>query len=207
MTDTTPITTDLMITPTKKKRPPQMNARTMPNNILVGSEKLFRTKAPWKIERSLLGTITNDHHVLLFDECKDNKTYKKMVKKLARQLTYRNSIKTDKLIFIGLASDCKVVTSLYLDHGFKFDAAVLINNPYSPTKYDPIIDHCSIYNFYTKPGYEMLSIEGAEVNELVKTRLPAHMSNRLAQEVFGCLLYQTYERTYLSSIPAIINYV
>jgi hypothetical protein len=207
MTDTTPITMDSTITPTKKKRPPQMNITTMPNNILVGSEKLFRTKAPWKIERSLLGTITNDHHVLLFDECKDYKTYKKTAKKLARTLTYKNDIKTDKLIFIGLGNDCRVVIDLYLNHGFKFDAAVFINNTYSPTIYDPIIDHCSIYNFYTNQSYEMLSIDGAEVNEFIKTRLPAHMSNRLAQEVFGCLLYQTYERTYLDNTPGIISYV
>ena len=53
----------------------------------------------------------------------------------------------------------------------------------------------------------MLNIEGAEVNEYVKTKVPAHMSNRLAQEVFGCLLYQTYDRTYLDNVPAIIRYV
>lgn len=184
-----------------------MNISTMPNNILVGSEKLFRTKAPWKIDRSLLGTITNDHLVLLFDECKDNKTYKKTAKKLAKQLTYMNTIQTDKLIFIGLGHDCRIVMDLYLNHGFKFDAAVLINNTYSPTKYDPILDHCSIYNFYTNKEYSMLDIDGAEVNQHIKTKLPAHMSNRVAQEVFGCLLYQTYERTYLDNVPAIIRYV
>jgi hypothetical protein len=207
MTPTTPITTDSTITTTKKKRPSQMNISTMPNNILVGSEKLFRTKAPWKIDRSLLGTITNDHLVLLFDQCKDNKTYKKTAKKLAKQLTYMNTIQTDKLIFIGIGNDCRVVIDLYLNHGFKFDAAVFINNLYSPSKYEPILDHCSIYNFYTKPEYKMLDIEGAEVNEYIKTKLPAHMSNRVAQEVFGCLLYQTYERTYLDNVPAIIRYV
>ena len=184
-----------------------MNTHTMPNNILVGSEKLFRTKAPWKIDTSLLGTITKDHHVLLFDTSKDDKTYKNTVKSLARQLTYRNDYQTDKLIFIGLGNDCKMVVDLYKDHGFKFDAAVLINNLYSPTMYAPIMGHCSIYNFYTKQSYEMLSIDGAEVNQFVKTRLPAHMSTRLAQEVFGCLLYQTYERTYLDNTPAIINYI
>jgi len=207
MRPTTPITTDSTITTTKKKRPSQMNIDTMPNNILVGSEKLFRTKAPWKIDRSLLGTITNDHLVLLFDQCKDNKTYKKTAKKLAKQLTYMNTIQTDKLIFIGIGNDCRVVMDLYLNHGFKFDAAVFINNLYSPSKYEPILDHCSIYNFYTKPEYKMLDIEGAEVNEYIKTKLPAHMSNRVAQEVFGCLLYQTYERTYLDNVPAIIRYV
>ena len=207
MTATTPITTDSMITATKKKRSSQMDTITMPNNILVGSEKLFRTKAPWKIERSLLGTITNDHQVLLFDQCKDNKTYKKTAKRLAKQLTYMNKVQTDKLIFIGLGNDCRVVMDLYLNHGFKFDAAVFINNLYSPSKYDPILDHCSIYNFYTNKEYEMLNIEGAEVNEYVKTKVPAHMSNRLAQEVFGCLLYQTYDRTYLDNVPAIIRYV
>jgi len=207
MRPTTPITTDSTITTIKKKRPSQMNIDTMPNNILVGSEKLFRTKAPWKIDRSLLGTITNDHLVLLFDQCKDNKTYKKTAKKLAKQLTYMNTIQTDKLIFIGIGNDCRVVMDLYLNHGFKFDAAVFINNLYSPSKYEPILDHCSIYNFYTKPEYKMLDIEGAEVNEYIKTKLPAHMSNRVAQEVFGCLLYQTYERTYLDNVPAIIRYV
>ena len=184
-----------------------MNTSTMPNNILVGSEKLFRTKAPWKIDRSLLGTITNDHLVLLFDQCTDKKSYKKTAKKISKQLTYMSEVETDKLIFIGLGDDCRVIMDLHLSHGIKFDAAVLINNLYSPSRYTRIMDHCSIYNFYTKPEYEMLDIEGAEVNQYVKTKLPAHMSNRLSQEVFGCLLYQTYERTYLDSVPGIIRYV
>lgn len=171
----------------------------MPNNILVGSEKLFRTKAPWKIERSLLGQMTKDHEVLLFEYDPSEKTHSKMAKQIARRLYDISQREYNKMIFIGLESDCRVASELH-QLGFRFDAVVLINNIHAVNIFDKMLPTTAIYNFSTGTDKDMLYINGAECNQLVKTFLPAHMSNRLATEIAGCVLYQTYEQTYLSNV-------
>lgn len=173
-----------------------MTTTTMPNNILVGSEKLFRTKAPWRIERSLLGQITKDHDVLLFEHDSAQKSHAKMAKQISRRLFDISQREYNKMIFIGLESDCRVASELH-QLGFRFDAAVFINNIHPVYLYDEMLLTTAVYNFNTSSDEDMLYINGAECNEIVKTILPAHMSNRLATEIVGCLLYQTYEQTYL----------
>ena len=107
----------------------------------------------------------------------------------------------DKVIFVGLGTDCRVAAELAW-MGFDIDAAVFVNNIHSPDIYNHMFDHTAIYNFYTSQDYRFLQIEGAECNQLVDTYLPAHMSNRLATEIAGCLIYQTYGVTYLNQTPA-----
>jgi len=178
-----------------------MTTDKMPNNILIGSEKLFRTKAPWRINNSLLGQITNDHDVILFNHNKENTSHLDKAKEIGKILYKKLQRQHNKVIFIGLGSDCRIAAELSrLD--FKIDAAAFVNNIHSPSLYQGMYGHTAIYNFYTSDQYEYLSIEGAECNQYVPTRLPAHMSNRLATEIAGCLIYQTYEVTYLNPTPA-----
>ena len=178
----------------------QMTTTTMPNNILIGSEKLFRTRAPWRINKSLLGQITNDHNVVLFDYDPDI-THKKKSKEIVRKIYNKLQRNQGKVIFVGLGTDCRIAAEMaWL--GFDIDAAVFVNNLHSPSLYDHMFDNTAIYNFYTSQDYKFLEIDGAECNEFVKTNLPAHMSNRLATEIAGCLMYQTYEVTYMNPTPA-----
>lgn len=183
-----------------------MTTTTMPNNILVGSEKLFRTKAPWRINGSLFGQMTKDHDVLLFDYNYDNKTHLKMAKEISRKLYDMSQRAFNKMVFIGIGSDCRIAAELN-GLGFKFDAAVFINNTHPVNLYDPMLFSTAIYNFNTGAPQNLLHISGAECNETVKTFLPATMSNRLAREITGCLLYQTYEQTYLSETAPRFTYL
>ena len=163
----------------------------MPNHILVGSEKLFRTKAPWRINSSLIGQLSADHRLLLFST-DNNKDYNKAITtKLARSIYNECQKEYKKLTFIGYENECRMVTDLYEQHGFKFDCVVLINTPFREPLYKNLYQHGDLYNFYTIQ--DGVHLAGADINEYVKTKLPAHMSNRLALEVLGCVLYGSYK--------------
>jgi hypothetical protein len=178
-----------------------MTNTTMPNNILIASQKLFRTQAPWRINRSFMGQLTNDHDVILFDYNTDTHTSKQKAKQISTILYSKLQKSYNKLIFVGLDKDCIIAPELSW-MGYDIDAAAIINSPYDPLIYTCMFDHTAIYNFYTSKKYSKLDIQGAECNQHVPTVLPAHMSNRLATEVAGCLLYQTHQKTYLDPTPA-----
>lgn len=179
----------------------------MPNNTLVASSKLFRTKAPWRINGSLLGQITQDHDVVLFSHDSGKEPYEKMAKKIGRYIYPRLQRQVTNLVFIGYEHECRILADLHTTMGFKFDCAVLVNNIHDPAIYDTVLAHTAIYNFWTKEQDPYGPIGGAEENEYVKTLLPAHMSNRLAQEISGCLLYGFYNQDYLESNKPIFNYI
>jgi hypothetical protein len=173
----------------------------MPNNILIGSEKLFRTRAPWRIDNSLLGQMTNDHDVILFNHNKENTSHMEKAKEIGKILYRKLQRQYNKVIFIGYGSECRVAAEL-ATLGFDLDAAAFLNNIHSPSVYDHMLASTAIYNFYTTPDYRFLQIRGAECNEMIPTFLPAHMSNRIATEIAACITYQTYEVTHLNPIPA-----
>lgn len=162
----------------------------MPNHILVGSEKLFRTKAPWRIDSSLIGQLSADHRLLLFstDNIKDYN--KKITTKLSRALYRLSQKKYDKVTFIGYENECRMVSDLHSVHGFVFDCIVLINNTFKEPMYQDMYNQGKFYNFYTNQNG--IHLARADINQYVNTKLPAHMSNRLALEVSGCVLYDCY---------------
>lgn len=145
--------------------------------------------------------MTNDHDVILFNHNKENTSHLDKSKEIGKILYRKLKREYNKVIFIGLGSDCRIAAELArLD--FKIDAAAFVNNVHAPNIYQHMYGHTAIYNFYTSQDYEYLQIEGAECNQLIPTHLPAHMSNRLATEIAACITYQTYEVTYLNPIPA-----
>ena len=185
----------------------ETNIPTMPNNILVGSEKLFRTKSPFTINSSFIGQLSRDHRLLLFNTGNDKDLNRGKMSYLSLRLYEETQKPYNKMIFIGLDYECRAVVDLYQTKGFIFDCVVLINNPYSAGFYDSIYPHSQIYNFWTKTKNTLGYFSGAEVNQQVKTLLPAHMSNRLALEVSGTLTYGFYNEDYLQDIYTEPKYV
>lgn len=167
-----------------------MTTPIMPNHILVGSEKLFRTKNPWRINSSLIGQLSADHRLLLFTTDNTKDYNRKITTKLSRVLYKQCQKPYNKMTFIGYKNECRMVTDLYEKHGFKFDHVVLIDNTFREPMYKDLYKHSLLYNFFT--DLEGVYLAGAHINEYVKTKLPAHLSNRLALEVVGCLLYDGY---------------
>lgn len=179
----------------------------MPNNIMIGSEKLFRTKAPWRIDNSYLGLLTPDHDTILFNYDSLKQTYYSFAKELSKTLYWRSQRPLEHTIFIGYENECRLCVDLHVEFKFSFDAVVLINNTWSPWLYDGLFGDTAIYNFYTKPKLVENEIEGAEVNQYVKTLLPAHMSNRVAQEVYAQIVYDNYAQNFLSANEPIFTYI
>jgi len=180
---------------------------TMPNNILVGSEKLFRTKTPWRVNSSMLGQLSRDHRLLLFNTDNDKEFNRTKMAYLSVRLFEETQKHYNKLTFIGLEHECRVVVDLYEKKRFIFDNVVLINNTYPESMFDPIFAHSAIYNFWTKQKNNYGPIAGAEVNQYVNTKLPAHVSNRLALEVSGTLIYGAYNMDYLNQTYSPITYI
>jgi hypothetical protein len=184
-----------------------MDTNTMPNNILIGSEKLFRTKAPWRISHSLYGEMTKDHSCILFNYNLDVLSPVKVAKYIGKHIYDRAQQSYDKITFIGIGRDCEILYELN-KLGFVFDAAVLVNHTMDPKMFQAGFERTAIYNFSTNVHeYRSQIIQGAECNEYVRTILPAHMSNRLAKEIYGNVVYQSYEVNFLSDVPATFKYL
>jgi len=128
-------------------------------------------------------------------------------KKIGKYLYHRLQREIQHLTFIGYEHECRLVSDLYVTMGYKFDSAILINNIHDESVYQPVLGHTAIFNFWTKDEQPHGPIQGAEENVYVKTLMPAHMSNRLAQEVSGCLIYGWYNQNSLENNKPVFNYV
>jgi hypothetical protein len=120
-----------------------------------------------------------------------------MAKRISKTLYWRSQREVNHTTFVGLGVDCGIAVTLCTELGFDIDAVVFINNTHPAELFDGLDATTSIYNFYTKPELANNHIEGAEVNEYIRTLLPAHMSNRLAQEVYAQIVYDKYAQMYL----------
>lgn len=178
---------------------------TMPNNILVGSERLFRSKNPWTIDNSLLGLLSPDHSLLLFNTDNRDSFDRNKVQSLSINLFNLSQVSHGKVLFIGLENECRVAVDLHERYGFNFDCVVLVNNPYDDVLYESLTKDTLLYNFYTNSnGFDLA---GADINQRIRTPLPVSMSKRLALEVYGCVLYGAYGQDSLNKNYGIVTYV
>ncbi len=74
---------------------------TMPNNLVICSDKFLRTKAPWKIDDSLMGQLKHDHMVATFDSS------------LASSLYVRNGVEIDTVFLVNNPFDTKLYNSIF----------------------------------------------------------------------------------------------
>ena len=176
---------------------------TMPNNLVICSDKFLRTKAPWKIDDSLMGQLKHDHMVVTFDSSLYDGNYDQLRKDIAKPIKKLISkYEFQYIVFIGIGDDCQLAYSLYVDSDIDLDTVFMVNNPFDTNLYNSIFNHCAIYNLYTKPELSNRYFEGAEANQYIKTRIPAHMSNRVALEISGLLMYDRYCVDYFTPVES-----
>lgn len=170
---------------------------TMPNKFVLGSRKLFDTKAPWRINNSLIGQLNTDHYIAMFDRsAKDTYDYGiEIYKRLSRIL---KNFPFENKVFIGYKRDCLMAPSLKTQFKIDFDTVILIDNPFPQQAYDPILKTSNIYNISTKERDALDYLPSAKVNQMVPTILPAHMSNRVHLEATGLLIYGAYNTNHIS---------
>ena len=163
--------------------------------LIVASEKLF-------ISNSLLKEFMKDHDILTFNydtsiDLEENS--REVWKKFIMNLDYSY----DKIVFMGHGVDCNIIYPLYRNKKLDFDAAVFVDykNPDTlliPPSYEEALrkSKVKIYSFSTRNKKETPSaiIQSHQSLPWYHTT----RSYRLAQEIYGCIVYDTYQENYLS---------
>jgi hypothetical protein len=183
--------------PSSAKKPAQTKetdkSSTMPNKFVLGSRKLFDTKAPWRLNDSFLGRLSSDHYIAMFTAPKGTDMYgygTEIYKKLSKALRSHNF---EHKVFVGYKHDCLLLPTLKLQFNITFDAAFFIDNPYPQQAYESILKETKIYNIYSNEKNALDYLPAAKVNQFIPTLLPANMSNRIALEATALLMYDVYD--------------
>lgn len=161
---------------------------------MIISDKLLRTKAPWRLNKSLFGSLSKDHYIISVDTDRyGNYDYGQKIYKSVSKIL--KNYPFEKKVFVGYKKDCDLLSSLWLQFKISFDAAILIDNVHPAVTYEFVPAETIIYNISSKKDF--IRIPSARINQHVETWLPANMSNRMAQETFGLLLYGIYNKNFL----------
>lgn len=181
-----------------------MTNHTMPNNYLVCSEKFLRTKAPWRMDGSLLGQLSNDHYIASFDS-----SLKEDLEELAVDVSrsLRQDLKgkdVDNVVFVGYESDCALLPLIQKHSKIKFDAAVLVNNKEPKETYKSMLKTCVFYCVFTKPKLIGNTAKWAKIVDFAPTKIPAYMSSKTAYTVASFLIYDFYKVNYLTKTPSTV---
>ena len=175
-----------------------MNTHTMPNNYLICSEKFLRTQAPWRLNNSLLGQLSDDHYMASFDSS-STKDIEKLAMTIAKPL--RSSIKGKDIqhfVFVGYGSDCAILPLLEKQAKIKFSAAVLVNNTEPYDTYKALSKTCVFYNIVTKPDLVSNVAKWSKILEFAPSKLPAYMSSKISLTIASFLIYDFYKVNYLT---------
>lgn len=177
----------------------ESNTDTMLNktnrNLIVGSEILF-------VSNNLLSMFSKDHDIFTFHH-ERHKDIKETERLIWRDLKPYLQKDYDNIIFIGYRDDSDIVFELFKTRNLIFNAAVFVN--YEPA--GQIDDIRKALHDLKKAKTKIYSFSyGTDKNRLANL-IETHQSlsvwtnlrsTRLAQEIFGCVLYDTYEMTSLS---------
>lgn len=174
----------------------------MPNKtnrkLIVGSEKLFQPN-------HILEQFSLDHDVLTYSY-NDNLTLKANSKVLYKLLKSHLAKGYDRLVFMGHEVDCNLLYELYDDKGLKFDAGVFINykktddGEVSLITQEHLFMETKIYSFSTQ-GNEKRPVAYLTDHQSLRTVFGTIRSKRLAQEIYGCVVYGAYEMNSLYGEP------
>jgi hypothetical protein len=176
--------------------------QTMPNKtqrkLIVGSEKLFQPN-------NLLNQFGIGHDVYLFSY-NENLSLKANSKALFREISHLLIQDYGHIVFMGHSVDCNILYGLYDDKNVKFDAGVFVNYKHC----DDVIprhihehlelDEAKIYSFVTK-GNKKRPVEYLTDHQYVNSVFGNTRSKRLAQEIYGCVVYGAYSQDYLTGEP------
>lgn len=181
-----------------------MTNPTMPNNLLVCSEKLLRTKTPWKLDTSILGLLSNDHYIVSFNT-PDMDNIEESINDISKPLrAFVKDKDIDKRVFIGYGKDCSLLPLLNKNLNTKFDVAVFVNNTEPQEVYKSLSKTCVVYNIFTKPQLFNNAISWARVNQYVATKLPAYISSKVSLEVAGLLMYDFYAVNFFNNTEKVL---
>lgn len=164
-------------------------------NLIVGSEVLF-------VSNNLLSMFSKDHDIFTIHHEK-HESIDTTARQIWRDLKPLLQKDYDNIIFIGYKDDSDIVFDLFVHRKLIFNAAIFVN-------YEPAVKNQATYTLLKEmkqAGTNLYSfsygIDKNRLANLIETHqsLPVWTnlrSPRLAQEIFGCVLYGTYKMTSLS---------
>lgn len=175
------------------------------NNLIVGSEKLFRNS----LTNVYTKLFTQEHDVALLPS--NNKSSQERTNDLYNSLRKIEGLGYDNKVFIGLGKDSTVLFNLYLDYATTFDVAIFINMDWQEHEsvygryISKITNQTKIYNLYGKhPKHKELAF--ANVNQQVPKYLSPLVTEQYALEAVGLLTYDYYDKLYLNdSVGALVS--
>jgi len=168
--------------------------------LIVASEKLF-------LYNNILSEFDKDHDILTFSyNPKISKNAN--AKAIYRDLNKHLQGKYDKIVFMGLESDCNLLHELYIDKGLKFDAAIFVN--YKKSEIHGIdlktqkstARHIPIYSFSVRKSEAIQSLTYLEEHHDIPTLFKSIRSKRLAKEIYGVIVYGIYRVNFLEGTPS-----
>ena len=163
--------------------------------LIVGSEILF-------VSNNLLTQFAKDHDIFTFHH-NEKDSLDTTARHIWRDLKSYLIKDYDHIVFMGFKDDSDIVFKLNEDRNLLFDAAVFVN--YEPTgEIDSLalsIDkltqaQVNLYSF----GYggKKNRLDGLVENHQSLPIWTNLRSERLAQEIYGCVVYGTYKQVSLS---------
>lgn len=174
----------------------------MPNKtkrkLIVASEKLF-------ISNNILEQFSIDHDILTFSY-NDNLNLRSNSKALYKLMKRHLEKGYDKIVFMGHGVDCNLLYELYDDKDMVFTAGVFVNykKPQGEQVSDITQEHLfmetKIYSFSTY-GDKKRPVAYLTDHQSLRTVFGNIRSKRLAQEIFGCIVYGAYQMNGLLGRP------
>jgi uncharacterized radical SAM superfamily protein len=170
----------------------------MPNanrNLIVGSEILF-------VSNNLLEMFSKDHDIFTFHH-ERHAPIDQTAKQVWRDLKPLLAKGYDRIIFIGYRDDSDIVFDLYENRKLIFDAAVFVNYEQFASK----LDYKDYLAKMKQDGVDLYSFSFGTDKKKLANLIETHQSLsfwtnlrslRLAQEIYGCVVYGTYKLDYLA---------
>lgn len=168
--------------------------------LIVGSGELF-------ISSKIMEQFSKDHTIVTFTynpliSLKENS--KIIFKKLQRHL----DAGYDKYVFFGKGQDCNLYYALYEHKKMLFDAGVFVNFFPTTEKIKPetiqfLKDNSKLFSYSTGKKNGHLPKEMTN-HQIIKTPLRTTRSKKLAQDMYGQIVYGVYQENFLEGPNTII---
>ena len=166
----------------------------MPNNkrLIIGSNKLFSNN-------TIATQFAKAHDIYTF-EYDSQLSLKANTKELWKNISPLIRQDYDSIIFIGQGIESNLLYELYEDKNLIIDGAVFVNYKTVPemgqisldTQYE-VFQKTKIYTFSTNKKDTLPPVAHLQDHQYVPTFFGTTRSKRLAQEMYGCVLYGAYQ--------------
>lgn len=162
--------------------------------LIVGSEKLFTSN-------NLAYEFGKDHDIFLYsyDQNKDVTYNSRMIWRDLKPYLVKSY---DHITFMGHGMDANVVYDLHMERRLDFDAIVTVNHllPVSVDNWEKVHDELLqtaskrySFSYGTNTKRPVIIFDNHQSLPFFTTL----RSRRLAQEIYGCVVYGAYEQTHL----------